>query len=383
METPNCVLPLVISIHAPRTGSDAGRKSPAIRRWHFNPRSPHGERPAERWPLLSELQYFNPRSPHGERRYRMILTGTPIQFQSTLPARGATWAESANRKANQDFNPRSPHGERRRLRLPRHAPGNISIHAPRTGSDQVGAKVGASLFLFQSTLPARGATRAPLRRSRRCPFQSTLPARGATGFMGNPAGFLRHFNPRSPHGERRDPRMGSKLLCKFQSTLPARGATLAMARHDNRRDFNPRSPHGERPDAALRMAAAMQFQSTLPARGATYYLTPYVCGPRISIHAPRTGSDKKDEKNVDAKEEFQSTLPARGATNGALSASSPSGEISIHAPRTGSDAGIAQRYYEAQFQSTLPARGATGLFDVPDNDIIISIHAPRTGSDVL
>ena len=61
--------------------------------------------------------------------------------------------------------------------------------------------------------------------------------------------------------------------------------------------------------------------------------------PRISIHAPRTGSDggrvrKKDQKNL----------------------------ISIHAPRTGSDA-------------------ARGMGE--SGGIAISIHAPRTGSDDL
>ena len=60
-------------------------------------------------------------------------------------------------------------------------------------------------------------------------------------------------------------------------------------------------------------------------------------GYLISIHAPRTGSDR-DWK--------------RGAEN-------PE-RISIHAPRTGSDdiSAIAKDKYN-QFQSTLPARGAT------------------------
>ena len=34
----------------------------------------------------------------------------------------------------------------------------ISIHAPRTGSDQTALKTGADPVIFQSTLPARGAT---------------------------------------------------------------------------------------------------------------------------------------------------------------------------------------------------------------------------------
>ena len=56
----------IISIHAPRTGSDGVSLPRELRRIYFNPRSPHGERQA---PSVSFLPgtYFNPRSPHGER----------------------------------------------------------------------------------------------------------------------------------------------------------------------------------------------------------------------------------------------------------------------------------------------------------------------------
>ena len=57
---------------------------------------------------------------------------------------------------------------------------NISIHAPRTGSD-----------------PQR---RALLKYEQA--FQSTLPARGATHRRLPSAQWGIHFNPRSPHGER-------------------------------------------------------------------------------------------------------------------------------------------------------------------------------------
>ena len=55
------------------------------------------------------------------------------------------------------------------------------------------------------------------------------------------------FNPRSPHGERRQPWATSVMSTAFQSTLPARGATRATARRPGgQHNFNPRSPHGER-----------------------------------------------------------------------------------------------------------------------------------------
>ena len=103
-----------------------------------------------------------------------------------------------------------------------------------------------------------------------------------------------HFNPRSPHGERR---------C-WKGTP------------ENRNYFNPRSPHGERLSLRTLKDSPTLFQSTLPARGATYLLTRMVVSPLISIHAPRTGSDRRiDGFNL------------RDA------------DISIHAPRTGSDRG--------------------------------------------
>ena len=56
----------------------------------------------------------------------------------------------------------------------------ISIHAPRTGSDDDEA-ANTKIVRFQSTLPARGATAADAsRKVLDKKFQSTLPARGAT-----------------------------------------------------------------------------------------------------------------------------------------------------------------------------------------------------------
>ena len=78
----------------------------------FNPRSPQGERPVHTERLVfadiisihaprkgSDFagclpfycnQYFNPRSPQGERREGKESYSSNEQFQSTLPARGAT-----------------------------------------------------------------------------------------------------------------------------------------------------------------------------------------------------------------------------------------------------------------------------------------------------
>mgnify|MGYP000796445240 CR=1 FL=1 len=191
-------------------------------------------------------------------------------------------------------------------------------------------------------------------------FQSTLPARGATRRRACHAGELCHFNPRSPHGERRFPRMPLPIiLLNFNPRSPhgerQRAVSTGVASDVH---FNPRSPHGER---------------HRPVRHRSFRL-------RISIHAPRTGSDAAAAACLSwtlyfnprsphgerrfwrnggrGRGRFQSTLPARGATR-----DGDGGDlmevISIHAPRTGSDSIAVKRS---------PSEG-------------ISIHAPRTGSD--
>ena len=124
-----------ISIHAPRTGSDMETYMSLITRSNFNPRSPHGERPGGRYKIRAP-DNFNPRSPHGERLDCQGKRVYRSQFQSTLPARGATawtagmlsWTRRisihAPRTGSDGY---SPILTRQRV--------TISIHAPRTGSD--------------------------------------------------------------------------------------------------------------------------------------------------------------------------------------------------------------------------------------------------------
>ena len=192
-------------------------------------------------------------------------------FQSTLPARGATrrFAKICpclsisihapctgsdvqclkKPKGKGNFNPRSLHGERPIL---------------RTSSD--------TAPLFQSTLPARGATLLHAVREyiQKEGFQSTLPARGAT--TGTPSGraMCAHFNPRSLHGERRT-RCGSTFRRRDFNPRSLHGERRDICGHvEVAQDFNPRSLHGERPCALRVRVVLSQFQSTLPARGATF-----------------------------------------------------------------------------------------------------------------
>ena len=101
-----------ISIHAPRTGSDAGTISTKHTAHIFQSTLPARGATARKFARNEGMLYFNPRSPHGERR-----RGYKARHGQT------------------DFNPRSPHGERRDSKSFASRGWNISIHAPRTGSD--------------------------------------------------------------------------------------------------------------------------------------------------------------------------------------------------------------------------------------------------------
>ena len=172
-----------VSIHAPRVGSDLilhrGRCHTVVL-------------------FQSTLPAWGATVPNCTRIF-----SSSQRFQSTLPAWGATHASRAALALVSDpvsihaprvgsdqltpdsligpslgFNPRSPRGERRYCE--EWAPLSVSIHAPRVGSDGR-CKATCALFdVFQSTLPAWGAT------------TKSVPTRI----------WRSGFNPRSPRGER-------------------------------------------------------------------------------------------------------------------------------------------------------------------------------------
>ena len=155
-------------------------------RGNFNPRSPHGERPAQH-PDSPARGHFNPRSPHGERPEKPPAAHQPPEISTHAPRTGSD-------------------GRRER---PKTATKKISTHAPRTGSDVV-RLTPFSADKFQPTLPARGATAFCSAAALGAAFQPTLPARGATVGLG----------------------LATEEYGSFQPTLPARGAT-------NRDGFRP------------------------------------------------------------------------------------------------------------------------------------------------
>ena len=190
----------LISIHAPRTGSDAAARMTRQRGANFNPRSPHGER----LPVGSQLAVSYGISIHAPR------TGSD-------PGHGGR-----------------AHGA------------HISIHAPRTGSDSRGPTSSRRWRHFNPRSP-HGERRHCQRHPQQAADFNPRSPHGERRSWGSICAATGHFNPRSPHGERRWQHRRSSM----------------------RRNFNPRSPHGERHYRRYGQLLPNAFQSTLPARGAT------------------------------------------------------------------------------------------------------------------
>ena len=164
----------VISIHAPRTGSDFAGMLSRRSCNNFNPRSPHGERHERRKKNAGLQSDFNPRSPHGER-LQLPFIAARMAISIHAPRTGSDPHRTASAISSPDFNPRSPHGERRESET--------------------------------SFTPA-------------AKFQSTLPARGATGLNAFTTTMYTNFNPRSPHGERRRVQAALRDYCYFNPRSP-------------------------------------------------------------------------------------------------------------------------------------------------------------------
>ena len=102
-------------------------------------------------------QYFNPRSPHGERPAHQSEDDDKPHISIHAPAWGATSPAFTSAPASTYFNPRSRMGSDRLLTIVKIFIG-ISIHAPPHGERQATQANTTYNNSFQSTPPAWGAT---------------------------------------------------------------------------------------------------------------------------------------------------------------------------------------------------------------------------------
>ena len=197
-------------------------------------------------------------------------SGTP-KFQSTLPGWGATGCSFPEWPKTVDFNPRSPDGERRAPEVLRSVHVHISIHAPRMGSDDLADLILDTISRISIHAPRMGSDRGGSGRHRGDGISIHAPR------MGSDVSFA----------------LVTSAAKLFQSTLPGWGATMGASTGVSR-DL---------------------FQSTLPGWGATLRIGQRGRPARISIHAPRMGSDHFKDGGHYFLVLFQSALPGWGATD--------------------------------------------------------------------
>ena len=169
----------------------------------------------------------------------------------------------------------------------------ISTHAPRTGSDRYHLLNLHSVFQFQPTLPARGATSSLSMGSMGYSISTHAPRTGSDA--------VSH---------------GAILQIRISTHAPRTGSDVNGFNTEARSlYFNPRSPHGERRASVRRKNSVQQ----------------------ISTHAPRTGSDHEHPHPKEPESPISTHAPRTGSDLRRRSCQYQDCTISTHAPRTGSD----------------------------------------------
>ncbi|AUD73250.1 Transposase [Bifidobacterium breve] len=242
---------LHISIHTPRMGSDSQSASdPKALRKYFNPRSPDGERPdtLSNFPFSSIFQStlpgwgatrvsmwcrscrtnFNPRSPDGERHFTACAASLRSRFQSTLPGWGATTHGADEKETNIIF----------------------QSTLPGWGATAIGFS-NSSEYLFQSTLPGWGATIRGLQHFIPLEISIHAPRMGSDAAVGSVCpGFLGisiHAPRMGSDGRTRRPHPRNQLISIHAPRMGSDNASIKDVTSEY--NFNPRSPDGERPNS--------------------------------------------------------------------------------------------------------------------------------------
>ena len=194
-----------------------------VRHSGFNPRRPRGRR-LRTWQSKAGRYCFNPRRPRGRRRISQVPSNRAFGFQSTPPARAATWVEPSLALSIL-----------------------VSIHAAREGGDNHDGQKVPFQHGFNPRRPrGRRRSTAAARTSSIC-FNPRRPRGRRLPIVTSPLPVLR-FNPRRPRGRRPAQHLKySRFYC-----------------------FNPRRPRGRRRAKLYLTERNAMFQSTPPARAATW-----------------------------------------------------------------------------------------------------------------
>ena len=108
--------------------------------------------------MVFNFNDFNPRSPRRERLITITTSAWEWTISIHAPREGSDSVPSMRSALPGYFNPRSPRRERPYSDFGFVCSHIISIHAPREGSDAPEEELPDEEDVFQSTLPAKGAT---------------------------------------------------------------------------------------------------------------------------------------------------------------------------------------------------------------------------------
>ena len=124
----------------------------------------------------------------------------------------------------------------------------ISTHAPRTGSDITVTEEQTRQVKISTHAPRTGSD--VQHRSDFClaDISTHAPRTGSDERSETSSTSSTHFNPRSPHGERRQAGLAPLVPVPISTHAPRTGSdiTIPLFPAFVQRHFNPRSPHGER-----------------------------------------------------------------------------------------------------------------------------------------
>ena len=217
-----------VSIHAPRAGRDPKIIQGGNHAESFNPRAPRGTRPDNSTDRLTE-NIVSIHAPRAGRDGRHTPSVTACKVSIHAPRAGRDRGRDRRGRRNAPVSIHAPRAGRDAERYWASLNPDVSIHAPRAGRDPPTWAAEAWACMFQSTRPARDATRYRRRARFSTRFQSTRPARDATRAKRRSRVIARGFNPRAPRGTRLPVTFNQLKVYMFQSTRPARDATCPPA----------------------------------------------------------------------------------------------------------------------------------------------------------
>ena len=258
----------MISIHAPRGGSDCRQPLPFEWRSSFQSTLPVGG--ATSWAICVQHSHkISIHAPRGGSDHAKCVDGQYLFISIHAPRGGSDRCAAGNKCELLDFNPRSPWGERLYISV-------ILI----------------KFHVFQSTLPVGGATARDIPIPGLREISIHAPRGGSDLCLLEQMLFLFDFNPRSPWGERRYVAAQVAQSLIFQSTLPVGGATLVIGIVAHGLSISIHAPRGGSDSLLVALERVLWYFNPRSPWGERRNSYQFVTrASKISIHAPRGGSD--------------------------------------------------------------------------------------------